>query len=300
MTAKVSIIIPCYNQAAFLRETLQSVLELAYSNWECIIVDDGSTDNSADVANDFCKNDSKYKYFFQTNMGLSAARNTGLEHATGKFIQFLDSDDLLEKNKIDFQIKFLNANPKTDIVYGPMIRFDSDTKEIIDKGEWMTKINGNGTDVLETIIKKNIMVISSPLIRKSVCDKIGDFNLKLKAVEDWEYWIRCAANNIRFSYYEGGTTLIRSHGKSMMKNSVLMIENQIIMRKSISKVITEKRINRLNHKMSLKLSGELGILLIKNKKFVKGYTHILKSGFKNFFIFIYHGLYWTKTTIISK
>jgi len=96
----VTIIIPCYNQDQFLAETLQSVLAQTYANWECVIIDDGSTDGSARIAKQSVCSDTRFKYIWQENKGVSVARNTGLANATGDYIQFLDADDLLVPEKL--------------------------------------------------------------------------------------------------------------------------------------------------------------------------------------------------------
>lgn len=89
----VSVIIPCYKQAQYLDEALQSVFNQTYANWECIIVNDGSPDNTAEVANWWLEKDRRFRYLIQENAGLSSARNSGIDYATGEFILPLDADD---------------------------------------------------------------------------------------------------------------------------------------------------------------------------------------------------------------
>ena len=126
---KVSIIIPCYNQAEFLEETLGSVLKQTHTNWECLIVNDGSTDVTEKIAQQFISKDQRFKYFFKENGGLSSARNYGLDQSTGNYIQFLDSDHCccsifcscftkmsLQRRKITFfEINFRIRIPATKI-----------------------------------------------------------------------------------------------------------------------------------------------------------------------------------------
>lgn len=108
MKKLVSIIVPCYNQAQFLEETLQSVLEQTYANWECIIVNDGSLDHTSAVAKKWVAKDSRFIYLYKENGGLSSARNAGLEAANGLYIQFLDSDDCIIKTKLELSLQYLN------------------------------------------------------------------------------------------------------------------------------------------------------------------------------------------------
>ena len=100
----VSVIIPCYNYALYLPESVGSIIKQTYSNWECIIVDDGSTDNTKEVVQQLCAKDDRIKYFLQSNSGPTVARNYGLAVAKGDLIQFLDADDLIENPKIEKQV----------------------------------------------------------------------------------------------------------------------------------------------------------------------------------------------------
>jgi hypothetical protein len=108
MNPLVSIIIPCYKQAQYLEETLQSVLQQTYSNWECILVDDGSPDNTKEIATQWTTNDKRFCYFYKENEGVSKARNFGIEKANGTYIQFLDADDLIDERKLELSINELN------------------------------------------------------------------------------------------------------------------------------------------------------------------------------------------------
>ena len=124
MNNLVSIIIPCYNQGIFLAQTLESVLNQVHKDWECIIVNDGSTDNSAEIANIWCEKDNRFKLINKPNGGLSSARNAGLDHAAGNWIQFLDSDDILSEKKISDSLNY-----NTDIVLTNFSLFRHTTAE---------------------------------------------------------------------------------------------------------------------------------------------------------------------------
>jgi glycosyltransferase involved in cell wall biosynthesis len=107
---KVSIIVPCYNQAHYLDAALQSVLDQTYANWECIIVNDGSLDDTAAVAAKWVAQDGRFIYLYKENGGLSSARNAGLEVAKGAYVQFLDSDDFLDNRKLELSLQHLNLD----------------------------------------------------------------------------------------------------------------------------------------------------------------------------------------------
>lgn len=113
----ISIIVPCYNQAQYLPETLQSVLEQDYRHWECIIVNDGSPDNTEEVALEWCSKDERFKYFKKENGGLSDARNYGIKHSVGKYILPLDSDDKISKDYTLEAINILEKDSSVKLVF---------------------------------------------------------------------------------------------------------------------------------------------------------------------------------------
>src|SRR5665647_803926 len=127
MDVKVSVIIPCYNQGHFLNESVGSVLAQTYTNWECIIVNDGSTDNTESIALARSQKDSRIKYIKKENEGLSSARNRGLDEASGDFIQFLDADDMIAPGKF---VASLNAAIGADVIMTDFKVFSKKGSEI--------------------------------------------------------------------------------------------------------------------------------------------------------------------------
>ena len=122
---KVSIIVPCYNQAEFLPSTLECLSKQTLSNFECIIVDDGSTDNSATIAEEFARQDARFSVLRKENGGTATARNRGLRHATGEYIQFLDADDEIEKDKLRRQTEFMDSR-NLDVTFTDFLHFRED------------------------------------------------------------------------------------------------------------------------------------------------------------------------------
>ena len=114
-TPLVSIIVTCYNQEYYIRQALESILSQTYTNWECIVIDDGSTDDSANVIRKFIKADKRFLYFHQPNAGVSNARNTGFALAKGEYINFLDGDDTFLPEKLALQMRVFEDNPEVDI-----------------------------------------------------------------------------------------------------------------------------------------------------------------------------------------
>lgn len=225
----VSIIVPCYKQAHFLDEALQSVLEQTYPNWECIIVNDGSPDNTEAIAQNWLKKDFRFKYIYKENGGLSSARNAGIKIAKGDYIQFLDADDLLESEKLKVQLKDLQLDKGIDISVSGYRYFDDDRDKLKIMGEnnFFPEIilSKDDVDIIEVLRIKNPMVISAPLYRIHVFEKVGVFDEELMSFEDWDFHTRCALTNISFQHIgnvRNTRTLIRLHPNSMMRNKELM------------------------------------------------------------------------------
>jgi glycosyltransferase involved in cell wall biosynthesis len=217
----ISVIIPSYNYEAFLPDCVESLIAQSYSNWECIIVDDNSKDNTKEVAEALVKKDSRVHYYYRPqNAGPALARNFGLEKAKGAFIQFLDADDLVESGKFEKQLQVFHNDPSCDIVYSGVKYFRSGKPEqlfddITLEGSkpWMKKLSGQGRELIKALLNGNIMVISSPLVKRSLFEKHGTMDPALYYNEDWELWARFAMKNAKFRYDEsvGTQALIRVH-----------------------------------------------------------------------------------------
>lgn len=174
----VSIVIPCYNQGCFLGETIDSVLTQTYDNWECIIVNDGSSDNTEEVAETYGKKDSRIKYIHQTNKGLSAARNTGVLASQGKYILPLDSDDKIGNTYLEKAVKVLEENDNIEIVYCRAEMFGIKT------GEWKLPPYS-----IEQIMGENC-IFCSAFFRRSTFDEINGYKTNMKfGFEDWDFWL---------------------------------------------------------------------------------------------------------------
>jgi glycosyltransferase involved in cell wall biosynthesis len=227
--ALVSVIIPCHNYGHFLYETIQSLQSQSHTNWECLIIDNNSTDNSVEIIQALVQSDERVKYLSESIIGPSAARNKGLHAAQGEYIQFLDADDLLESEKIKNALNLFKYDSNIDIVYSDMRYFHSDnpkklffSMDLNDSSDkpWMPYVKGRKNEILAALLKENIMVISSPLIKKKCLDTVGFFDPKLAYNEDWELWLRLAFANYQFTYDASQDTksLIRVHHTSHSKN----------------------------------------------------------------------------------
>lgn len=191
MRPKISVIVPCYNHAQYLDECLQSVLDQTYQAWECIIVNDGSPDNTEEVAKQWTEKDPRFKYLKKENGGLSSARNAGIEIAEGEWILPLDADDKIGKDYMRLAEKEFNAY---DLVYAKSSFFGNVN------AEW----NVSYTSYTNLLIHNSIYC--SCFYKKKEWEKIGgyDENMK-KGREDWDFNIRLLNDRakVKMLDYEG-------------------------------------------------------------------------------------------------
>lgn len=234
--AKVSIIIPCYDQGQFLEETLESVWKQTYKDWECIIIDDGSTDNTFELAKKAAKADSRIHVLSQPNRGVNAARNRGILASKGKYIQFLDADDLIEPEKMETQVGFLEQNPEVGITYTEVLLFRSTVESpgqcLIQPGRHVPDFSGEGFELILLLTSRNIAAIHSPMVRRDVFDQVGLLNESYTHAEDWEFWWRCAIKGISFYYYyrPNSAALYRVQPFGASSLSLMMIIGEIRLR----------------------------------------------------------------------
>lgn len=183
LNKKVSIIVPCYNQSHFLSEALQSVLEQSYSNWECLIVDDGSPDNTEEVALKWCETDERFIYFKKENEGLSAARNSGIENANGEFILPLDADDKISPNYIELATNCMMNDVSLSVVYCNAEKFGDEN------GFWKLP-----NFSLQNLSRNNI-IFPCAMYKKETWERVGGYDSKMiYGWEDWEFWIAILKN----------------------------------------------------------------------------------------------------------
>ncbi len=192
----ITIIIPTYNRADLVPRAINSALNQTFKDFEIIIVDDGSTDNTKDVIKKYLENNNKIKYIFQKNSGAVASpRNTAIKLARGKYIALLDDDDEWLPSKLEKQIKLFNNNIG---IVGSGCYFVYDNNYLKKKTYEIKGLNNNNH--LHKILKDRFIVSSSSvIIPKYIFDKVGLFDEKCRVTEDWDLYIRIL-KHYKFSY----------------------------------------------------------------------------------------------------
>jgi len=197
--AAVSVVIPAFNSAQYVGAAIQSVLDQAELPAEILVVDDGSTDQTRTVVRDY-----PVKYIYQQNAGPSAARNTGIFNSTGEFVAFLDADDLWLRQKLARQLSAFRKHPEAGFSFSTVWNLYDGTNPSISREpyfppqlqHWLRRQRPQGENacgsVYELLLQKNCVATSSVVIRRSLIDRVGPFDIGLRGCEDYEYWIRLA------------------------------------------------------------------------------------------------------------
>jgi glycosyltransferase involved in cell wall biosynthesis len=225
MSPKVSIILPCYNRASYLGKCLQSVLSQTFTDLECILVDDGSKDNTREIAEYSMSLDSRVKYFYKENGGLSSARNFGIEKAEGEWIQCLDPDDWIHEDKTRFQLSYLEQLESNNVIfYCDYERVFLDDEQNIFKRE----LNIIGSQTSEQLIQRLLLpdfLANSPfpllqqcmLIKKEILTN-NAFTNQLRALQDRDFALELLASGIQFVYTPIVGAFYSKHENNMSNN----------------------------------------------------------------------------------
>jgi len=185
----VSVIIPTYNSEKYIISAINSVLAQTYQNFEIIIVDDGSNDNTGSIIENI--KDHRIKYLYQENSGPASARNNGLKNANGEFIAFLDADDLWKSEKLQIQIDAFNNNKNICLIYNAL----SVQTELSKEYEIKRFHNYDKFNLIKNLLINPLGSVPYPstvMIKKSYIDETGYFDTDLFTGEDWDLWLRLA------------------------------------------------------------------------------------------------------------
>lgn len=276
MNNKISIIVPCYNQAQYLDEALQSVLEQTYTNWECIIVNDGSTDHTQIVAKQWCDKDARFLYLYKENGGLSSARNFGIAFSTGTFILPLDADDRIAYNYVTNALIAFEEDISLKVVYCKAEKF-GDVSEI-----WQLQ-----PFTLLNLCSDN-MIFCTAMFRKQDWKLVGGYDEKMiYGWEDWEFWIAILKN-------QGGVKCLDEVGfYYRVKSSSMLKHLNDERRKDLLEYMNKKHINFFIEQLGslTQLNKTLKQTTENHKKKLKSEKFVIDLFCCTFFGFSIFGLY---------
>ncbi len=267
MNPFVSIIIPCYNQGQYLTEALDSVYNQTFFNWECLIIDDGSIDNTSEIAKLFTEKDPRFIYFYKENGGVSSARNFGIAKASGSYLQFLDSDDLLEDRKIQYSIDEINKSEeeKPQIIISNFKMISWDSKEILPAFCELSQESFTFENFLFNLFS---IQLQCGFFDKNLFKNIK-FPENLSAQEDWVVWINLFKDNPKYVFIDLPLAFYRMNPSGRM-NTIGADDNQIKILDSLKEIVTYEQY----HKFSLDL---LTRYFYSTKLFRQNLTSVKKS-----------------------
>lgn len=272
MNSLVSIIIPAFNAEKYIEETIHSVVYQTYTNWELLIIDDGSTDATKEIVISFTKNNNKIKYYYHNNRGVSYTRNRGISLSKGSYIAFLDADDIWEPYNLKIKISELEKNPNIDYVFSNM-------NLLIQKNNvWYKNSAPPGTDkdMLNHLLLWDKEVIpclpSNVIIRKNIIDKYNlFFDERLSTAADRDYAILLSLH-ARGKFLESKSLNYRITPGSMSKNIDLMENDFLYLYRKIDEM-------KLLHPLIFKCKCYSNLYLILSGSFYKDAKNVKKSLF---------------------
>jgi glycosyltransferase involved in cell wall biosynthesis len=263
----VSVILPTYNRARLLGRAIQSVFAQTYQDFELIVVDDGSTDNTESLVKSF--NSEKIRYIrHRQNKGASAARNTGIQSAKGAYIAFQDSDDEWMPEKLEKQMRaFETAPPEVGIVYTGFFIITTNKREYKPSAE-ITPKDGN---IFSSIIKGEYLVSPQTIVVKRECfEKAGLFDEHLPAMEDWEMALRLS-KHYHFKYINEPLVLYYPQSDSLSRNKSAVIQAyQQVLERYFEDIKQDKRLMAKHYL-------RLGHFLYSNGELSQGRNHFTRS-----------------------
>ncbi len=236
----VSVVMPAYNVAPYIGTSIASVCAQTFADWELLIVDDGSTDDTAAIAERFARADPRVRVLRQANGGISAARNTALRRTAGEFIAILDSDDLWSPGFLAGQLAVFERHPDTDVVTGNAWFLGGP----LDGAPARPTPDARPAPDLLGIITDETAVFIMCVFRRRVYDAIGGFDESMRCNEDYDLWLRAAAAGFRFRRNDEPLGRYRRRDDSLSAHELKML-------RGILRVYTKLRPSLVNRPREL-------------------------------------------------
>lgn len=287
----VSIIMPAYNAERYIKEAIESVLNQTYKNIEIIVINDGSTDNTEEILRPYFKN-KIIRYYKQQNAGIGAARNYAIKLSNGKFITFLDADDIYLPEKVEAEAEVLARFCDYGIVYCNLKHFFDGKPDKLLQHQY----DFQSGDVFRELLKRDFINPTSVMIRKEVIDRFGSFDSAMRHAEDWDLWLRLSYQGVKFYFLDKDLVRARISGSSLsnlnnqwdMKEHALRLFKKLFVRMNLDE---KKRYDETGIMSKLRLKAALAHLAAGHKKEFRFYIfevhkNFLWKIFAGFFVFL--------------
>ncbi len=265
-----SIIMPAYNSAPYIAQSIDSVFQQTFDDWELIVIDDGSTDNTVDIVNGY---GDRVRFLRQKNQGAAAARNYGAQEAHGTWLAFLDSDDIWMPDKLEKQMELTdryNWSCTDSVFFGH--NHDGTTRS--------SDVSPHTSDdVLSTLVVNNFIGTSTVLMKKSVFFECGGFDQSLKALQDWDLWLKVASKH-SLGYVADAAVRYRVHAKSTSRSTRNTHQYHMeVIRRTFSKGGVGEKLVNLRKKALAESFGILAIISEDTGDFSFAFLCSLKSAY---------------------
>ncbi len=271
----ISVVIPTYNSEDFITKTLETVFSQTYDNYEVIVSDDGSTDNTVDVVRSFFLQNSSRKKALLINKheGPGAARNKGIKSASGDWISFLDSDDLWNHNKLESIVGYIRKNDDIDLVCHSLIVKDGLKETLMDPSKYFN----NKIDPFLSMYRGNYLYTSALTIEKNILYQAGLFDNKLLSAQDYDLWLRLGLiNKIKMGFIEDPLSIHIVREGSISSN----VERRLKCMLEISQkyYVELKKVSRVPKIEKIKFEGRVyttvGVMFLRRKNITKGIYYL--------------------------
>lgn len=262
MPPKVSVNICCYNSEQFIQETIESVLAQTFKDFEVVIIDDGSKDQTAEIINRF--NDPRLRYFYQENQGLSAARNKAIKLSKGKFIALLDHDDLWETNKLKIQVRLLDSKPEVGLVFADAYLIDANNKT---SKLYFDACSPHRGRVVEQLVKGDFIPCLTVVMRRDIVSSTGSFKKNLHITEEYDFFLRMSLAT-EFDYVDQPLARYRLHAGNVSQNLERLHKEEILSLEEFARLVKDLGLKK---KIAVRLSAKhlaLAIFYLLNGKAV--------------------------------
>lgn len=227
-TPLVSVIMPAYNMEKYIADSIESVLNQDYNNWELIVMDDGSVDGTADIVKKYAEKDARIKYYYQENQKLSLARNNAISKSSGELIAFLDSDDLWLPQKLSVSVSEFLSSDQDMLFTGSYAFYTTEDLDNISNLDRMIVENKThrGEEAISEFLRMNRVPVLTVVIKRDVLDSIGRFPV-ISFAEDYNAWLLLLLNNYTLRGIGQPLSIYRLRQDSMT-GSALNISNNIL------------------------------------------------------------------------
>jgi len=271
----ISVIIPTYNSENFITKTLETLYSQTYNNYEVLVSDDGSTDNTVGVVRSFfLKNPSRKKsLLINKHEGPGAARNKGIESASGDWISFLDSDDLWNDNKLERVVGYILENKDIDLVCHSLIDKDGSKETLMNPSKYFN----NRIDPFLSMYRENCLYTSALTIKKNILYQAGLFDNRLPSSQDYDLWLRLGMiNKIKMGFIEEPLSL----GIIREGNISSDVEERLRCMLEISRkyYVDLKKVSKFPKIEKIRFEGRIyssvGLMFLRRKKNTKGIYYL--------------------------